>query len=435
MKKIYLIFILVITGGAVFAQTGHLMQGIGAFNMSMGGAATGQALDINGALQWNSAAISKFDSTIATVDIGLMFSSPTLYSTVPTQNGPVSGSTDSELGASPLPSLAVVFGKKDSKHTFGISMFGVSGFGVDFPESTTNPINFPQSMGGFGHIKSSYMLMQIGITYSYSITDKLSVGVEPVFNYESLKVEPNPLTSPSMTYGYPNSDNASAVGFGAQIGVYYGGEEGFKAGVSYKTEQFFGDFTFNNTYLDGSEAPDNTFQMNFPAIFSAGVGFSKEMFDFALDYRHVFYSGTEGFEAKGWAIGDNGYPTGAVAGFGWQDMDVISVGLQIKAIDNFPVRLGYTYNSNPIDPELAMYSVSATAVIKNAVQFGFGFKLSDLVSINAAYHHGMSGEKTSGQMLNPMMITSDNPYGAVPGSEVAYDMTTDLIVLGATFTF
>jgi long-chain fatty acid transport protein len=217
MKRSILFLSFAFCAFTAFAQTGHLMQGIGAFNMSMGGASTGQALDINGALQWNSAAISKFDKTVITVDVGLMFSSPTLYSTVTTQDGSMSGSTDSELGPAPLPSLAVVFGRKESKHTFGISMFGVSGFGVDFPESSTNPINFPQNQRGFGHVKSAYMLMQIGLTYSYAITEKLSLGIEPVFNYESLKVWPNPLAKPSLLKGYPNSDNTSAIGFGGQV--------------------------------------------------------------------------------------------------------------------------------------------------------------------------------------------------------------------------
>ena len=435
MKKLIFLLSVSFSALAAFAQTGHLMQGIGAFNMSMGGASTGQALDINGALQWNSAAISKFDKTVVTVDVGLMFSSPTLYSTVPTQNGSFSGSTDSELGPSPLPSLAIVFGKEESRHTFGISLFGVSGFGVDFPQSSTNPINLPQDQGGFGHVKSAYMLMQVGVTYSFAITEKLSVGIEPIFNYESLKVHPNPLARPSLLKGYPNSGNTTAIGFGGQVGLYYGSDKGFKAGVSYKTEQYFGEFTFKNTYLDGTEAPDNNFKMNFPAIFSAGIGLSNDLFDIALDYRRVFYSGTDGFEAKGWAYGENGYPNGSVAGFGWEDIDIISAGLQLKLIKFLPVRLGYTYSGNPIDPELTMHSVSATAIIKHAIQAGVGFNIGDKVAINATYHHGMSGDKTSGPMLNPMMISADNPYGAVPDSDVSYDMTTDLIILGASFSF
>ncbi len=435
MKKTFLIITLTMIGFMGFSQTGHLMQGIGAFNMSMGGASTGQALDINGALQWNSAAISKFDKTIITLDAGMMFSSPTLYSTVPTQTGSMSGSTEGELGPSVLPSMAVVFGKKNSKHTFGVSVFGVSGFGVDFPQSGTNPINFPQNMHGFGHVESSYMLLQVGVTYAFAITEKLSIGIEPTFNYSALEVHPNPLSSPSMTMGYPNSDNASATGFGGQVGLYYGSDKGLKAGISYKTEQSFGEFAFNNTYLDGSDAPENKFTMNFPSILSVGAGYSTDLLDIALDYRRVFYSSTEGFETKGWAYGDNGHPTGAVAGFGWEDMNIISAGVQIKLIEMLPIRLGYTYSSNPIDSELAMHSVSATAIIENAVQLGVGFNLSERIVLNATYHHGMSSGKTSGKILNPMMISADNPYGAIPGSEVAYDMTTDMILIGASFSF
>jgi long-chain fatty acid transport protein len=436
MKKKLLLILLSVICLTGFTQTGHLMQGVGSFNMSMGGASTGQALDINGALQWNSASISAFDNTVIAFDAGLMFSAPTLYSTVPTQNGnTMSGSTDSELGPSLLPNLAMVFGKEGSKHTFGVSFFGISGFGVDFPESNTNPINFPQNMGGFGHVKSSYMLLQIGLTYAFSISDKFSIGIEPTFNYSSLEVHPNPLTSPSLLQGYPNSDKASAIGFGGQVGLYFDSGDGIKAGVSYKTEQFFNDFTFENTYLNGSEAPENSFTMNFPAILSAGVGFSRDFLDIAVDYRYVFYSSTEGFEAKGWEIGDKGFPTGAVAGFGWKDMSIVSAGVQLKFFEILPIRLGYTFSSNPIDEELAMYSISAPAVIKHAFQVGFGVNIGEKVVINATYHRGMSSGKTSGQMLNPMMITEDNPYGAMPGTEVAYDMTTNMVLLGFSIAF
>ena len=56
----------------LFGQTGHIMQGVGAVNMSMGGASTAQPLDISGALQWNPASISAFDDKIIKLDIGLL---------------------------------------------------------------------------------------------------------------------------------------------------------------------------------------------------------------------------------------------------------------------------------------------------------------------------------------------------------------------------
>lgn len=129
-----------------------------------------------------------------------------------------------------------------------------------------------------------------------------------------------------MTKGYPVSDKASALGFGGQFGIFYNSGKGIKLGASYKTEQSFKEFDFENKYLDGSTAPNVKFKMNYPAILSAGIGYSKENIDFALDYRFVNYENTDGFAEKGWT------PTASVAGFGWKNISVISAGLQYKGV-------------------------------------------------------------------------------------------------------
>jgi long-chain fatty acid transport protein len=429
MKKLLAILGLGFLPVILLAQAGHIMQGIGATNMSMGGAATAQPIDINGALQWNPAAISAFDSKVISVNAGLFFSSPVLYSTAPTPGGPMSGVTKDDRGVSLMPALAMVWGKKNSKHSFGVSAFGISGFGVTFPESNTNPINMPQNMGGFGRIQSDYQLMQVGLTYAYKITDQFSIGLAPTFNYSALKLAPNPLSSPSQTLGYPVSDKASALGIGAQVGVFYNSGKGIKLGASYKSPQSFGNFDFENTYLDGSKAPNVKFKMNYPAIVSFGIGYSKNKIDVALDYRFVNYKNTAGFKEKGWTN------TASVAGFGWKNMSVVSAGIQYKGINKFPLRVGYTYSSNPINPELAFFSTPATAVIKNAFQFGFGYEFNSRFNLNAVYHHGSSSGTTSGPLLSPMMSGPANPYGIVPGSNVSYKMTTDLIMFGINYSF
>lgn len=429
MKKIIITVGLATLPVFLFSQAGHIMQGIGATNMSMGGASTAQPLDINGALQWNPAAISAFDQRILSVNAGLFFSSPALSSTVPTSEGPFSGVTKDTRGVSVMPALAMVWGKKNSKHTFGISAFGISGFGVTFPENNRNAISMAQSAGGFGRIQSDYQLLQVGLTYSYKISEQLSIGFAPTFNYSSLELAPNPLSSPNPALGYPVSEKATALGFGGQFGIFYNSGKGIKLGASYKTPQTFGSFDFNNKYLDGTTAPNVKFKMNYPAILSAGIGYSKNKIDAALDYRFVNYESTEGFKAKGWTN------TASVAGFGWNNISIISAGLQYKGIKKFPIRVGYTYSSNPINSELAFFSVPATAVIKNAFQFGFGYEFNKQLTLNATYHHGTSGGSTSGPLLSPLMITPSNPYGAIPGSSVSYRMTTDLFMVGINYSF
>jgi len=463
MKNLIKLIVILFTT-ATFAQAGHLMAGVGSVNSSMGGAATAQPIDISGAMQWNPAALSTFDSKILNIDVGLFFASPELSSYLPEgmmwpASPAVSGLTTDDKGVSPMPAIAMAWGKEDSKLTYGLSAFGVSGFGVDFaeeannpgnpdfnPTNNSNPINYPQAMNGFGHIKSNYMLMQIGFTVAYELSDKFSIGFTPNFNYASLEIAPNPTTSPDFPpefggtgKGYPEAAAASTTGIGGQIGVFFDSGSGFKLGASYKTKQTLGDLKFDNTYLDGTNAPENQFDMDFPAILSFGVGYSTETIDLALDYRMVDYENTDGFAEKGWVIAEEGpmtgFPTGAVKGFGWKNMNIISAGLQYKGIDKLPLRVGYTYSSNPIDEELAFFSVSAPAIIQNAFQFGFGYEISDNFTLNGVYHHGQSGDKTEGEMLNPMAITPTNEYGAIPGTKVGYEMSTDLIMLGISYTF
>jgi long-chain fatty acid transport protein len=176
MKTTFLRSLILLFSIGLYAQTGHIMQGVGSFNMSMGGAATGQPLDISGALHWNPAAISAFDDKIIKFDLGLFYSSPEISSSLPAgllfQEGdfgpgspaspPVFGTTKDDRGVSYMPALAMLWGNADSKHTFGVSAFGISGFGVTFPQETnlpsdiegnpnpnwnpnnSNPINWPQ---------------------------------------------------------------------------------------------------------------------------------------------------------------------------------------------------------------------------------------------------------------------------------------------------
>jgi len=453
---------MLIVSGTIFSQSGHIMQGVGAVNMSMGGAATGQSLDFNGAILWNPAGISKYNGNEFSLSVGAFFASPTLKSSLPANmlfpgSPAVSGVTQDEKGTSFLPAISYLWGKEDSKHTFAVSAFGISGFGVKFPQETnlpmddlgnpnpnwnpndSNPINYPQNMRGFGLVESNYMLLQVSFTYAYQLSEKVSLGVQPNFDYEAITLTPNPTATPDPAKGYPVTDTASAMGYGAQFGIYYDSGDLLKLGASYKTKQYFSAYDFKQSYLDGSDAPNNEFTMNYPAIWSLGVGLSGKKLDFAFDFRYVDYENTEGFSETGWALNEDttspyyGFPTGAVKGFGWKSMTILSTGLQYKIQDNLPIRIGFTHNSLPIKDELAFYSVSATAVVQDAAQIGFGYKINDKFKIDLVYHKGFKGKGVKGTLLNPTpqpmgpWSATNNPLGVMPGTSVSYDMDTSMI--------
>ncbi|NVJ88752.1 MAG: outer membrane protein transport protein [Flavobacteriaceae bacterium] len=427
MKSIILRLFALLFASSLMAQTGHILQGIGAKNLSMGGAATGNPIDISGAIHWNPAALSNFETNQLKIDVGFFFSAPELSSTVPTQQGIFSGTTADDRGVSVMPNIAYTWGKEGSKSRFAVSAFGISGFGVTFPESTTNPINMPQNMGGFGRIQSDYALLQMALTWSYKITDKLSFGIAPSLNYATLELMPNPTANPTQA-GYPSTNKASTIGIGGHFALFYDSKTGFTSGVSYKSTTNFKAFNFNNTYLDNSTST-NSFDIDYPAILSLGIGYSKEKFDVALDYRSINYENTNGFNGSGWT------QTYSVAGFGWKNVSVISLGVQYKGFENLPLRVGYTYSSNPINSDVAFFNIPATAIIKNAYQFGFSRRFGERVELDFVYHHGTSSGDTSGPVNNPMMISGTNPYGAIPGSQVSYNMTTDMIMFGFSYDF
>ncbi len=462
MKNNFLLFCMLIVSGTLFAQSGHIMQGIGAVNMSMGGAATGQSLDFNGAILWNPAGIAKYNGSEISLSVGAFSASPTLKSSLPSgmmfPGAPaVKGTTNDDKGMSILPAIAYLWGKEGSKHTFAVSAFGISGFGVKFPQETnlpvdnsgnpnpnwnpndSNPINYPQNMRGFGLVESNYMLLQISFTYAYQLSEKVSLGFQPNFNYEAIKLSPNPIATPDMIKGYPETDNTSAMGYGAQFGIYYDSGKLLKLGASYKTKQYFNEFDFKQNYLDGSDAPNATFTMNYPAIWSLGMGLSCKKLDFAFDFRYVDYENTEGFAESGWSLNKDtaspmfGYPTGSVKGFGWKSMTILSAGLQYRIKDNLPVRFGFTHNSSPIKDELAFFSIPATAVVQDAAQIGFGYKINNKFELNLVYHKGFRGKGVKGTLLDPTpqafggpWDATNNPLGAIPGTSVSYDMDTSM---------
>ncbi|MBT8244452.1 MAG: hypothetical protein HKP48_03685 [Winogradskyella sp.] len=97
--------------------------------------------------------------------------------------------------------------------------------------------------------------------------------------------------------------------------------------------------------------------------------------------------------------------------------------------------VGYTYSSNPINEDVAFFNIPATAIIKNAFQFGLSYELSDRLNLDGVFYYGFSGDATEGQILNPQAVTPTNLFGAIPGTTVSYDMTAFMIMVGVNYKF
>lgn len=428
------------------AQSGHVLNGVGPIDQGMSGAGMAAPQDALTALHWNPAAI--FAVPGKTLDIGLQMMMPSSTITTTVQAGafgpafgpPVtmSGSTDSEAGPFPIPSLGFVYAPEDSKLAYGFSVYGVGGFGVDYEGSQSNPIltpQMPQGGMGFGALESAFMLLQISPTVAYRINDRVSVGFAPTLNFASLELSVFPGTAPQFidAFGtpnipqddlplYPDAPATWATGYGFQAGLHAVINEDVSFGLSFKSPQSFDDFEYEP---ETAGAPDYTFQMDFPMIVSGALAYTGvEDLLLALDVRYIDYANTTGFDEVG--FDDN---TFAVKGFGWDAITVVAIGAEYLVAEGFPVRVGYAFNNSPISDDVAFFNAPAPALVEQHISAGFSYDITEKVKFSMSGQYAPNVENT-GIWKNPMF-----PGGENPATSITNELSTLTLIGGVSISF
>jgi len=423
-----------------FGQTGHVLNGVGPIDQGMSGAGMAAPQDALTALHWNPAAILARPGK--TLDIGLQLMMPTSTVTSEVQQGafgpgfgpPVllSGSADSDAGPFPIPSIGFIFNKPESRLAFGLSAYGVGGFGVDYAGSNTNPIltpQMPQGGMGFGAVESTFMLLQVSPTIAYKVNDNIWVGLSPTLNLASLELSVFPGTAPQFidAFGtptipqddlplYPDAPAAWATGFGFQVGIHAVVNEDVSVGISFKSPQKFSDFEYDP---QTAGAADYTFRMDFPTIISGGIAYTGvDKLILAADVRYIDYANTKGFDEVGF---DDRF---AVKGFGWDAITVVALGLQYEVADGVPVRFGYSWNDNPIGDDVAFFNTPAPALVMSHISGGISFNVTDKIKASFAGQYALNTE-VEGEWKNPMF-----PGGSNPATMVRSELSTLTIIGG-----
>lgn len=431
LRVLAVILILVSFREPAFGQFGAMLSGVGPINQSMGGASTAAPLDTLGALYWNPATISALPNS---TDFGLELLIPhsSIASTVNANAlGPgvppvtLSGYNHSSSGTFPLPEFGIVYTPEDSNLTYGLGVLTVAGFGVNYPGGTQNPILFPPSANGVGALYSQYQLMQVVPTLSIQLTEGLSFGIGPVIDLAGLSVDPGFLTAPDNSAGgaftYPALTHGQFQwGAGFQLGAYYVTDGNWQFGASFKSQQWFRDFTYNAQNQVGLPE-DVRVPFNAPMIVSLGTAYTG--FDRILvsaDARYLDFSNTVGYAKSGYN------PDGSIAGLGWKNVYAISTGLQYLLTDFLALRLGYSFNTNPIEADKTFFNIASPLVIQHTVNFGGTYNLAPNFRISLTYTH-MFENSISGPIVTGA--------GAIPGTNITSTASADAITVGASIAF
>lgn len=409
------------------ATDGHFLHGVGAINSAMGGVGVaGVKDDVLGALYHNPAGLLAFGGHHATLSMELFKPDRTLTATVPTQQGLVTGTQRSKSEFVPIPAFGWSSEVVEDKLVIGFGGLGIGGFGVDYRQNNNHPLLAPKTMGGFGQVFSNFSLLKVTPAVAFAPAEKLWIGLAANIDWASLAVDPFPAAQPDGAF-YPSATaSATAFGFGFQAGLIYRLTEAMNLGLAYTSKQVFDDFTWNSTNANPTSPAFGThrefsFQLNAPAIVAGGISLqATDRLFVAGDAKYYLYSSTEGFDASGFNP-----QTGAVEGFGWEDIMVLAVGTQFQASDRLALRAGYNYSDNPIPDENSFFNVAAPAVIQHHLTLGLGFELVEGVEVSGAYYRAFESS-VSGPIYHPAM-------GAIPQSNVTSSMFEDSLVMQFSF--
>jgi long-chain fatty acid transport protein len=416
---------------------GIALSGVGPINRAMGGAATAAPIDAMGAIHWNPASISGLANSQVDFGMELLLPTETLSSSIaPGAFGPgfppilLAGSDRGAPGVSPIPTVALVQKIADSPWTYGLGMFGIGGFRVNYPSSLTNPVLMPPPPNGLGlgRVFAEAEFLQIVPTASYALNDRLSIGFAPTLTLSKLAVNPLFLAAPDDANGdgfpsYPSGDGARYNwGAGFQVGVYYAADEAWQFGCSLKSPQWFEPVRFHTQDELGRPRLESL-HFDYPMILSLGFAYSGiEDWLFACDVRHFDYSNTAGFgDAAGFDAG------GRVTGLGWRSVVSVHTGVQYRAGRRLYLRAGYQYNDSPIGSDEAFFNVASPLIIQHVVSTGLSFHLTDNLLLSLAYLHGFENQ-ASGPIQLPV-------FGAIPGTSVTSRVSADALDAGLTLRY
>ena len=419
---------------SVFATDGYFVQGFGAVNSSLGGAATaGNTDDLIGSIYKNPATGILFADRTASFDFGDIIPSARIDSSVDALG--LNGTSNSTVNNVPYISFMTSWKSSDP----GLSYFAgaVSEAGLSFHAATsgTNPIFFPQAgasnnpfggaFGGFGDVRSNLYVVRLPIGLSGSAPDGWSWGVALAPSIGRNLFTPAAFAEPSLganlhpLYATVQQDDIR-FGFGAQAGLRWQVEKDLSFGASISTPTWFQ--TYHWTVQTGSGADETiNFQMNRPLTAQVGANYAvAENTHILADVGYIAYGSTKGFEDSGFQA------NGSIAGLGWQDSWTFELGIQQALSSSVVVRAGYNYCTDPIPDDMTFYNVGSPLHVVQHLSVGLSIAVSSSVTLDASFTHGFSNTQSS---------TWYNPYGAVPGTNITSETSGNEFAVGATFKF
>lgn len=350
------------------ATNGMRMPGFGPVQSAMGGVGVGATLDGNAVVS-NPAGLA---SLPAQISVGGEYFRPSVSYSAAESPLPAAfagavvarpGATiESQRGASPIPSLALVL-PIDDNWTAGLGLFGVSGMGVDYPANLYG-----------GATTTSYLQARLAPALALKATSRLSLGI--ALNLMAAQTSWNAAAG----FGGQPHDTSTSWGVGATAGAKLVAADWLTLGAAWETRSYFRDFSYdiaahtavNPATFQPQAVPAGTDKLAFDQPMSAAFGIAATPLSdllVAADVQWIQWSATNGTNKP--AFSQN-MSAAMPWDMGWHDQWVFKFGAQVAATGRLKLRAGYDYGKMPLDASCAFENIAFPAVSEHHFTAGAG---------------------------------------------------------------
>jgi long-chain fatty acid transport protein len=371
-------------GTPAFATDGYFSYGFGARQKALGGAGVADGRDAT-STSLNPAGIvnSPQEASIAAT----LFSPPREVSLSNDLGNPLTslgpaGTYESHSDYFPVPNLAVTY--RDIGLPFadviGISVYGNGGMNTNYPAGSF-------IFGSPGKVGVDLQQALLSIAFAKVLAPGLSIGVAPTISRQQIKLyglgnfSASPPGPGSIDPGnFSNEGVEVSWGAGVRAGIEWSIVPGVRVGVAGNSRIYQQEFV----RYRGLFAEQGDFDI--PASLQAGVAIdlTKDLTVLA-DYKHIWYSQIASITnpSTNFLLG-NQFGANNGPGFGWDDIDIIKLGVEWRAAPAFTLRAGYSYNTSPLNPRDVSFNIIAPATVQQHFTGGLEYRWSDAVSLEFA---------------------------------------------------
>ncbi len=407
------------TGGAQ-ATEGYFVEGVSARDQALGGAGMANPAD----------ALTTANNPAGLVDVGHQFNADVSlfnpsreYSTSNAPGFVAPGTVSSYRDIFAIPAIGYSL-PLNADQAFGFAMNGNGGMNTTYAGNTANPncayLGSPSQgvfCGGKAGVDLNQALISVGYAQRFG---NLSLGVAPTFvtqvfsayglrAFSGISSNPGDLTDRSVAWSF---------GAGVRAGALYHINEQFSIAIDGSTPIWATGFT----QYSGLFAQGGSFDV--PATIGAGLSYKVlPTLAVMVDWKDIFYSSVKSIAnqmSAQYLLGSTNGP-----GFGWRDVNVVSLGVEWKYTDALTLRAGYAYNTQPITSNNVTFNILAPAVVQNHISGGFTYNVNRNSGVDFAIVYAPR-TSVSGPELTPSGPT---------GRDITLSMSQLEVTLGYTYHF